>query len=281
MVNGELPLQESVVKSAQCLHPEIRDQDQAMKIVTHLAISFPNITNDDVTKAGDEWKMYREETVEDDVVYDEGGMLKGVDMYWNEILDRKTAAGTMKYSALKKVVTSCLCLFHGNADVERSLSINKKILTPERTLLSDAALNGLRLTRDAVSLHGNVSSVPITRKMITCVQGSYKKYQERLEEEKSQAELLKRKKHAEEKDQEKYREEERKRKLSQKEIEMKTNEKQLQEDLNRANSLFEEANKRLTNGIKEKNCSEINIGSGKEKRRPGKGWHGQMQRTEA
>ena len=53
MVNGELPLQESVVKNAQCLHPEIRDQDQAMKMITCLAISFPNITNDDVTKAGD------------------------------------------------------------------------------------------------------------------------------------------------------------------------------------------------------------------------------------
>ena len=116
---------------------------------------------------------------------------------------RKTAAGTMKYSAQKKVVTSCLCLFNGNADVERSLSINKKILTPEQTLLSDAALT---LTRDAVSLHGNVTSVSITRKMITCVQRSYKKYQERLEE-KSQAELLKRKKHVEEKDQAKCREE--------------------------------------------------------------------------
>ena len=108
MVNGELPLQESVVKNAQCLHPEIRDQDQAMKMILHLAIFFPNIINDHVTKAGDEWKMFREETVEEDVVYDEGGMLKGVDMYWNEILDRKTAAGTIKYSAQKKVVTSCL-----------------------------------------------------------------------------------------------------------------------------------------------------------------------------
>ena len=158
------------------------------------------------------------------------------------------------------------------------LSINKKILTPERTLLSDAALNGLRLTCDADSFHGNVTSVPITRKMITCVQGSYKKYQERLEEEKSQAELLKRKKHAEEKDQEKYREEERKRKLSQKETEEKTNEKHLQEDLNHANSLFEEANKRLTKDIKKKNVSDKHcswsLGSGKEKLRLGKGWHG-------
>ena len=59
MVNGELPLQELVVKNAQRLHPEIRDQDQAMKIITCLAISFPNITNDDVTKAGDEWKLLK------------------------------------------------------------------------------------------------------------------------------------------------------------------------------------------------------------------------------
>ena len=43
---------------------------------------------------------------------------------------------------------------------------------------------------------------------------------------------------------------------------MKTNEKQLQEDLNHANRLFEEANKRLTNDIKEKNFSEINITHG-------------------
>ena len=59
MVNGELPSQESVVINAQCLHPEMRDQDQAMKMITRLAISFPNITNDDATKTGDEWKLLK------------------------------------------------------------------------------------------------------------------------------------------------------------------------------------------------------------------------------
>ena len=172
-LSKKLPLQESVVKHAHCLHPEIKYQDHAMKMITQLAVFLPNIANENVTKAGDAWNIYREENVEDDVVYDEDSMLKRVDMYWNDILDRKTAAGILRYPALKNVVTSCLCLVHGNADVEISLSINKKILTPERTLMYDATLNSLRLTRDAVSRYGNATSVLITRKMITFVQGPY------------------------------------------------------------------------------------------------------------
>ena len=63
---------------------------------------------------------------------------------------------------------------------------------------------------------------------------------------------------------------------------MKTNEKQLQEDLNHANCLFEEANKRLTNDIKEKNYSEINIAHGLlEVAKKNLDQLGQMQRTEA
>ena len=162
-LSKKLPLQESVVKHAQCLHPEVKYQDHAMKMITQLAVSLPNITNENVTKAVDAWKIYREEHVEDDVVYDEDGMCKRVDMYWNDILDRKTAAGILQYPAQKNVVTTCLCLANGTADVERSLTINKKILTPERTLMSDATLNSLRLTRDAVSLYGNATSVSITR----------------------------------------------------------------------------------------------------------------------
>jgi len=38
----------------------------------------------------------------------------------------------------------------------KSLSINKKIMTSEMTLLSDNALIALRPTRDAVRLHVNV-----------------------------------------------------------------------------------------------------------------------------
>jgi hypothetical protein len=45
-----------------------------------------------------------------------------------------------------------LSLHHGNADVEKRLSVNNSIITKERSQLSKAAINGLRDT-DAVKLY--------------------------------------------------------------------------------------------------------------------------------
>ena len=73
--------------SAQCLHKEVKDQDHTLTMITQLAVFLPNITNEHVTIAGD--GAYRE-------VYDEDGMCKRVDMYWNYILDMKTAAAILK-----------------------------------------------------------------------------------------------------------------------------------------------------------------------------------------
>ena len=78
------------------------------------------------------------------------------------------------------VVTSILSLFHGNVDVERIVSINKKWLTAEKTLMSEEALDWLRIIRDAVSQnYGNVIQAPITKNMITAVKESYRNYKPR------------------------------------------------------------------------------------------------------
>ncbi|WAR31183.1 hypothetical protein MAR_033725, partial [Mya arenaria] len=143
----KLPLSQKVVKYAQCLHPEVREQNTAMKYVRELAQEMPSITANEVVMVTDEWKL--------------------VDHFWNDVLGKKSASGNPKFPTLQKLVLSCLCLTHGNADVERSLSVNKKILTSERTLLSEKALNALRLTRDAVAQYGgNVTAVPITKTMM-------------------------------------------------------------------------------------------------------------------
>jgi len=76
--------------------------------------------------------------------------------------------------------------------VERSLSINKKILTSERTHFSEQSLNALRLTRDAVEQYdGNVTAVPITKTMMKYVTDSHQKYLKRLADEKQESNLLK------------------------------------------------------------------------------------------
>ena len=175
-----------------------------------------------------------EEAVAEKFIYDENDNIKRIGHYWNEVLSRKTAAGMLKIQALKKVVTSTLSLFHDNADVERNLSINKKLLTVERTFLSEEALNGLRITRDAVSQYdGDILQVPITKSMITAIKEFYRNYKRRLEEEKSELELMKKRKVDQSKETEKMlheikKNEERKRKVVQMEKDLKSNEQKLQ-----------------------------------------------------
>jgi len=55
-----------------------------------------------------------------------------IDEYWASVLN---AAGRKKYCTLGKVVRASLSLSHGNADVERCFSINKKVVTPDRAVL--------------------------------------------------------------------------------------------------------------------------------------------------
>ena len=62
--------------------------------------------------------------------------------------------GKFKYSVLQKLVKSLLSLAHDNADVERSLSANKRTATPERAFLGDLTINGLRAVKDHVKNHG-------------------------------------------------------------------------------------------------------------------------------
>ena len=64
---------------------------------------------------------------------------------------------------LGKMIKCALSLSHGNADNERSLSINKNPLSKERSSLSTTALNGLRAVEDGVRNEGGLSNVAVNK----------------------------------------------------------------------------------------------------------------------
>ena len=70
----------------------------------------------------------------------------------------KKQDGTMKYDTLVKLVKVILCLTHGNAELKRSISKNKKLWTKTRSLLSISPINALRQVKDAVRIQGGVLS---------------------------------------------------------------------------------------------------------------------------
>ena len=49
-----------------------------------------------------------------------------------------------------KACKGLLCLTHGNAEVERRLLENSKVVTSERSLLCDDSINVIKLTKDAI-----------------------------------------------------------------------------------------------------------------------------------
>ena len=110
--------------------------------------------------------------------------------------------GKFKCSVLQKLVKSLLSLAHGNADVERSLSANKRILTPDRDSLGDLTINGLRAVKDHVKNHGEPHNVPITKGLLQASREAHKAYSKRLSDEREE---LSRKKKLEEAEKQKNR----------------------------------------------------------------------------
>ena len=261
-----LPLNDKLVRSMQCLHPEVRGEERAQKLMRELCTALPTIDDGDISRVTDEWKLYRAENIKQDQIYKEGHLVR-IDHFWNYVLNLKNAGEELKYPYLRKVVHTCLCIPHGNADVERSLSVNKKLVTAERSLLSEESVNGLRLTRDAVSMYKTIADVPVTKELLRNVKQAHRRYTERVEAEKSEALLLDRKQKEADQQQEMEKkaldeEKDRKRKLDDKEKKVKKSELEMKADMEKANQMFEEANHRLSKAIKNKDFKEMNIAQG-------------------
>ena len=128
------------------------------------------------------WKIEKDDEVE----------LRRIDHYWRAILKLKTGSGKDKYPRLGKIVKGVLALPHGNADVERGLSDNKKMLGKDRVKLSSKSIIGNRLSKEAVKIHDpehmQLECVLLTKELISYVRGSHRVHKERLEEEKQKRE---------------------------------------------------------------------------------------------
>ena len=228
----------------------MRHSETSHMSIMNIARSFPQmIIPDDIDRITAEWYLYQSEIIPNEW-YEKTNEYHSIDYYWKNVFTLKTNIGTDKFIALPKLVKCVLALSHGNADVERGFSENSFLLTHERSLLSDASINGLRATRDGVKFFGNGKphEVPITKALLDCVRNAHSRYCTDLEK--------------------------RQHKLTKKDIEKKQTENDL--SIEKQNDLFDEQNslhkslmniqktidegtERLTNAISSKNFKEIEI----------------------
>ena len=205
----------------------------------------------------DEWRKYAEIDIPQDWIQKEDGSLARVDHYWNKVLQLKTQLGSQRFSVLAKAVKYALTLSHGNADNERSLSVNKKTLTKERASLSTTTLNGLRATEDGIKSMNGLSNISVTKAMLCCVKDSHKAYLEHMEiERKKEVRKKSTSREVEEvkKKQEEIREVE---KLKSSVKALNDRESRAEQMLQSASGFLQEGDRRMAKGLAEKDMDEI------------------------
>ncbi|PFX23157.1 hypothetical protein AWC38_SpisGene12315 [Stylophora pistillata] len=156
------PIGDTIVRDLTVLHPEMREIEAGDHCLRRIAQSLPQVfKGNQVPIVVDEWKLYRHQEIPED---------------WYKTHDSETV----------------LTLSHGDADIERSLSINKQAIGANRTLLTHESLNGIKQVKDAVTgTDGKIHVVDFSKELISCTRNANDRDRQRLEEQKKQEEAQK------------------------------------------------------------------------------------------
>lgn len=165
---AKCPLKYQLIKGATCLDPEVMLNDNLRKsrIDTALEIFIDKkrlvASNADIIRR-DYVDLCNKKSVSSKLTEFSRDRDR-LDTLLSDILEKEKAG-----NGLITFVQQMLIIFHGNAAVERSFSINKECLV--ENLLEDSLI-AQRVVYDAVSAVGGVSNVQITKPMIHSVRNA-------------------------------------------------------------------------------------------------------------
>ena len=170
----------------------MRQHESSHLSIMNVVRSFPQmIVPDDIDRVSSEWYDYQNEVIPDDWV-ETNNEYHSIDHYWRQVLALKTTTGGEKYIGLAKLIKCTLALSHGNADVERGFSENAFLLSDDRSLLSNASINGLRATRDGIKFLADdkAHQVPITKDLLESVRHAHARYCQDMEKQQHEESLV-------------------------------------------------------------------------------------------
>ena len=246
----KLPLDNKLLRQLGCLNPMKRKDSTASSIESIASAVQPKVNK---TLLGDEWKVYQRDTNLPD--YDPK---ERIEVFWKEVFELPGPAGEPKYQLLPLVVKSALVLAQTNAESERSLSVNARIVTKDRSLLGEKTIVGIHIVKEAVRFFDPVNRQPekiqITSNLKKAVKSAHAAYREHLEKEKE----MEKKKKEEENRLKEIAEKEKKEKemllkkkesLAKREEDLDEEEKKAREELKAADSFLTDANKKLDEAL--------------------------------
>ena len=122
-----LALRNQLIEALTCLYPAEKAKITSVEKIRKVGDSLPCIKPEELIVLTDEWRIYAETDIPEEWAQKDGSAVR-VDQYWSKVLKLKSVSVSQKFSVLGKVIKCALSLSHGNADNERSLSIDKNTL---------------------------------------------------------------------------------------------------------------------------------------------------------
>ncbi|KAL3184722.1 hypothetical protein MRX96_005828 [Rhipicephalus microplus] len=176
---SRLPFQNMTLQSLRCLSPNDREEELSGSELRCLAMKLPQVIQPgEISMLIDEYTVFQLDTLES---------TENIDEYWRAAFDLKKCDGTTKYPLLSKLVKALISIPHGNADVERGFSENRRLLQ-DRARLTLESINGIRhVVSYGKRFDSDPSSFTITPEVLQVVRNSKKRYSERLALEKEQS----------------------------------------------------------------------------------------------
>ena len=126
----KLPLSNELLRQLGCLNSKKRDRKSTVASIESITCVLQPKVN--VSEVVDEWKLFQ---VDSGVpVYNPSD---GIEVFWNRVFHILAENGELQYKVLPSVNKSALVLAQTNAESERSISINARIVTMERASLGE------------------------------------------------------------------------------------------------------------------------------------------------
>ena len=102
-----------------------------------------------------------------------------IDHFWVRVFRALEEVTGERQLELENLVKMCCSLSHGNAFLERGMSITKNIVDGRHSM-SDVVVKSTKVVKEVIKRYGGVTEVPITKEVQMAVSKSWSKYNDEL-----------------------------------------------------------------------------------------------------
>ncbi|KAL1379387.1 hypothetical protein pipiens_014936 [Culex pipiens pipiens] len=178
------PLNYSLTRSLSCLNPSTiaktpKIAAQRLEVCLEKMVETSNLTGPEADRVKAEYTQLLGEPHIVEMFSDYKRSTERLDTHWNKVL----LACDKKNDHLRDFVQTVLILSHGNAGLERGLSINEECLIEN---LKEHSLVAQRMVYDSVQVSGGVLKVEITKSLVQHARNANARYKEALEIQRQQ-----------------------------------------------------------------------------------------------